>query len=413
MVGTTEQSEKKKSRLGSFIGFFIIILLVVISGGLFWLSKQSMDQTMLSSLDSMVDRLNGYVLLEFLDYSLETTIPILMMGLLVLYILIRVVILVWNSPGRIKYLLAERSAKRTKRLLNESLLLLSRGETTKARKRLKSASSSSQPILQTFLLNIELSEAAGDHKSREEWVEKSLNAFPKIKPYILNFVATLLINSKNYIDAKTYVDQLFDISPTNSSAHQLLFALLVATKDYELVLRKVFEFDKHVDEDNLAEMFLEVIRDAIHNNKPLESILERIPKSIEKHPLVMTGKIESWLGNKEHIKAESALRKLIPNTWNTRLILLYADLDNPSINELSNRVDNWLEDRPRDTNLWLAASRLAQRDGLWSKAKQCLERSIELSHSASKYTELALILSELGEKEEALAALKSAREIDK
>jgi len=50
---------------------------------------------------------------------------------------------------------------------------------------------------------------------------------------------------------------------------------------------------------------------------------------------------------------------------------------------------------------------------LWSKAKQCLERSIELSRSASKYTELALVLSELGEKEEALAALKSARELDK
>ena len=222
-----------------------------------------------------------------------------------------------------------------------------------------------------------------------------------------------MINSKNYIDAKAYIDQLFDTNPTNPSAHQLLFELLVATKDYDLVLRKVFEFDKHVDEDSLAEMFLKVIRDAVHNNKPLEPILERIPKSIEKHPLVMTGKIESWLANKEHIKAESVLRKLIPNTWNKTLILIYADLDNPSINELSGRVDNWLEDRPRDSNLWLAASRLAQRDGLWSKAKQCLERSIELSYSVSKYTELSLVLSELGEKEEALAALKSARELDK
>ena len=368
---------------------------------------------MLSALDGLVDNLNGYVLLEFLNYSLETTVPLLILGLLSLYILIRVVILVWNSPSRIKYILAERSAKRTKKLLNESLLLLSKGETVKARKRLKSAASSNQPILQTFLLNIELSEAAGDHDSREEWVEKSLIAFPKVKPYILNFVATLLINSKNYIDAKAYIDQLFDTNPTNPSAHQLLFELLVATKDYDLVLRKVFEFDKHVDEDSLAEMFLKVIRDAVHNNKPLESILERIPKSIEKHPLVMTGKIESWLASKEHIKAESVLRKLIPNTWNKTLILIYAGLDNPSINELSGRVDKWLEDRPRDANLWLAASRLAQRDGLWSKAKQCLERSIELSHSVSKYTELSLVLSELGEKEEALAALKSARELDK
>ena len=413
MIERTEQDEKKKSRLGSFVGFFLIIVLVVGSAGLFWLSNQSMDQKTLSSVDSIVDSLNGHVLLEFLDYSIETTVPLLIVGLLVLYMLIRIVILVWNSPRRIKSILAKRSAKRTKRLLNESLLLLSKGETLKARKRLKSASSSNKPILQSFLLNIELSEAAGDHKSREDWVEKSLNTFPKIKPYLLHFVAALLINSKNYIDAKTYVDQLLDIIPASPSAHQLLFVLLVATKDYELILRKVFEFDKHVDEDSLADMFLKAIREAIRNNKPLEPILERIPKSIEKHPLVMTGKIEGWLGSEQHIKAELALRKLIPNTWNTTLILLYADLDNPSINELSNRVDNWLEDRPRDTNLWLAASRLAQRDGLWSKAKQCLERSIELSHSASKYTELALVLSELGEKEEALAALKSARELDK
>jgi HemY protein len=226
-------------------------------------------------------------------------------------------------------------------------------------------------------------------------------------------VATLLINSKNYIDAKVYVDQLLEISPTSPAAYQLLFAILVATKDYGLVLRKVFEFDKHLDEDSLADMILEVIRDALRNNKPLEPILERIPKSIEKHPLVMTGKIEGWLDNEEHIKAEAALRKLIPNTWSKALILLYADLSNPSINELSNRIDKWLDNRPRDANLWLTASRLAQRDGLWSKAKQCLERSIELSHSASKYTELALVLSELGEKEEALTALKSARELDK
>ena len=413
MIERTEQDEKKKSRLGSFVGFFLIIVLVVTSAGLFWLSNQSMDQKTLSSLDSLVDNLNGHVLLEFLEYSIETTVPLLIVGMLVLYILIRIVILVWNSPRRIRSILAKRSAKRTKRLLNESLLLLSKGETIKARKRLKSATSSSEPILQSFLLNIELSEAAGDQKSREEWVEKSLNTFPKIKPYLLHFVATLLINSKNYIDAKIYVDQLLDIVPTSPSAYQLLFALLVATKDYELILRKVFEFDKHVDEDSLADMFLNAIREAIRNNKPLKSILERIPKSIKNHPLIMTGKIESWLGSEQHIKAELALRKLIPNTWNTTLILLYADLDSPSINELSGRVDSWLEDRPRDTNLWLAASRLAQRDGLWSKAKQCLERSIELSHSASKYTELALVLSELGQKEETLAALKSARELDK
>ncbi len=80
------------------------------------------------------------------------------------------------------------------------------------------------------------------------------------------------------------------------------------------------------------------------------------------------------------------------------------------MNELSERTDKWLEERPKDANLWLVASRLAQKDGLWSKAQQCIERSIEISPASETYTELALILSELGEKEQASEALKLARQ---
>ncbi|MCH2695811.1 MAG: hypothetical protein MK025_14085, partial [Acidobacteriia bacterium] len=92
------------------------------------------------------------------------------------------------------------------------------------------------------------------------------------------------------------------------------------------------------------------------------------------------------------------------------LILLYAELRDDKVNELSERTDKWLEERPKDANLWLVASRLAQKDGLWSKAQQCIERSIEIRPTSQTYTELALILSELGEKQQASEALKLARQ---
>jgi uncharacterized protein HemY len=90
---------------------------------------------------------------------------------------------------------------------------------------------------------------------------------------------------------------------------------------------------------------------------------------------------------------------------------MYGLLKSPDVLTLSKRADLWSEQRPRDTNLWLLSSHLAKRDGLWSKAKQCMERSIEYLPTAAKYNELGLIFLELGQKEDAVEALHNAKDL--
>ncbi len=409
MIDKTEQVAKKKSRLGFFIGFFIA-LIAVISLVLFWLDRQSLDQQLLSSFDGLIQDLNGYVLLEFFQYSLETSVPVLLLGMLLGYLLIRILTLIWRSPRIIREMLANRSAKRTQRLLNDSLILLSKGDIRRAKKKLKSASSTNHPILQSFLLNIEMSIESGDIAESHNWVEKASSKLPEVKDYIYTFASKSLIDAGCFIDARSYVDELIESNPKNPAANQLLFKILKDTKDYDLILRKIFEFSDYINDDELAQTIHSMVKDAIKHQKPTETVIDRIPKSIETHSMIVTSKIEAWINNKEYLKAEIELRKQIPNNWNKELILLYAELGDDKLNELSERTDKWLEERPKDANLWLVASRLAQKDGLWSKAQQCIERSIEITPASETYTELALILSELGEKEQASEALKLARQ---
>jgi len=409
MIDKTEQVAKKKSRLGFFIGFFIA-LIAVISLVLFWLDRQSLDQQLLSSFDGLIQDLNGYVLLEFFQYSLETSVPVLLLGMLLGYLLIRILSLIWRSPRIIREMLANRSAKRTQRLLNDSLILLSKGDIRKAKKKLKSASSTNHPILQSFLLNIEISIESGDIVESHNWVEKASSKLPEVKDYIYTFASKSLIDAGCFIDARSYVDELIESNPKNPAANQLLFKILKDTRDYDLILRKIFEFSDYINDDELAQTIHSMVKDAIKHQKPTETVIDRIPKSIETHSMIVTSKIEAWINNKEYLKAEIELRKQIPNNWNKELILLYAELGDDKLNELSERTDKWLEERPKDANLWLVASRLAQKDGLWSKAQQCIERSIEITPASETYTELALILSELGEKEQASEALKLARQ---
>jgi len=409
MIDKTEQVAKKKSRLGFFIGFFIA-LIAVISLVLFWLDRQSLDQQLLSSFDGLIQDLNGYVLLEFFQYSLETSVPVLLLGMLLGYLLIRILSLIWRSPRIIREMLANRSAKRTQRLLNDSLILLSKGDIRRAKKKLKSASSTNHPILQSFLLNIEMSIESGNIAESHNWVEKASSKLPEVKDYIYTFASKSLIDAGCFIDARSYVDELIESNPKNPAANQLLFKILKDTKDYDLILRKIFEFSDYINDDELAQTIHSMVKDAIKHQKPTETVIDRIPKSIETHSMIVTSKIEAWINNKEYLKAEIELRKQIPNNWNKELILLYAELGDDKLNELSERTDKWLEERPKDANLWLVASRLAQKDGLWSKAQQCIERSIEITPASETYTELALILSELGEKEQASEALKLARQ---
>jgi len=409
MIEKREQGAKKKNRFGFFIGFFLA-LIVVISLGLFWLDRQRLDQQLLSSFDGLIEDLNGYVLLEFFQYSLETSVPILFLGMLLAYLLIRILALIWRSPRIIREMLANRGAKRTQRLFNESLILLSKGDARRAKKKLKSASSTSHPILQSFLINIEMSIDSGDIAESHNWVEKASSKLPEVKDYIYIFASKLLIDAGCFIDARSYVDELMESNPKNPAANQLLFKILNGARDYDLILRKIFEFSDYINDDELAQTIHGLVKNAIANQQPTKTIFERIPRSIDAHPMIVTSKIEAWISNKEYLKAETELRKQIPNNWNKELILLYAELGDDKVNELSERTDKWLEERPKDANLWLVASRLAQKDGLFSKAQQCIERSIEIRPTSETYTELALILSELGEKQQASEALKLARQ---
>ena len=55
---------------------------------------------------------NGYVLIQFLEYSLETSLPIFGLILIAVYFLVRLIALVWSSPGILKQRLTAKKNKK-------------------------------------------------------------------------------------------------------------------------------------------------------------------------------------------------------------------------------------------------------------------------------------------------------------
>ena len=353
---------------------------------------------------------NGYVLIEFLGYSFESSVPILIGCMIILYFIVRIIVIVWKSPKIIKQRITMRGKDRSLKLLNQSLNLIARGSGSKAAKKLDGAISADELNDNAYLYRMNLAADEKDFKTIVKIADKLIKKGSVIKTYVLFDACRLLIKLGEYSLAQKYADELIQESPKNPEVKNLLFIIKAAVGDPSII-KGLPEYAKTIDQDLLAKTILDLSR-KLKGEKTVEDLFGGLPRSLDKKPDFITAKCELWIAKGDHIKAEIQLKKSIPIYWNKNHILLYSRLSVSDSSELSSRLESWLKDRPRDHNLWLTASRIAQREGLWSKAKQCIERSIQFKNNSEKQTELALILAQLGEKDEAFNVLNKITDFD-
>ena len=70
---------------------------------------------------------NGYVLIEFLNYSIETSVPIFVGCLIIIYFVFRIFGIAWRSPKMIREKMGMRSKERSVKLHHEAQTLIGQG----------------------------------------------------------------------------------------------------------------------------------------------------------------------------------------------------------------------------------------------------------------------------------------------
>ena len=361
---------------------------------------------------------NGYVLIQFLEYSLETSLPIFGLILVAVYLLVRLIALVWSSPGILRQRLAAKKIKKSNQRTLDGLKLIGIGEFNKAEKKIKSAVNDSNNSVLPYLMAAEASQKDGNSENCIDWLEKAKQKYPAIETYINLHAAKLMIESKNYDAAQQSIDATLNQEPNNPIALKLLAEVYYETSDWQLLTQKARTIldvtgNNPKLERYFSEAFSHQAKALSGNAEELKNFWNRLPSQIEDKSSILAARLESIMSFGQHDSAEKELRRVISKTWNPQLIALYAKLDTPDLATLSKRIDRWLVDRPRDPNLWLAASQLAKRDELWTQAKQFLERSLESKETSLAYNELGLILLELGQEDEAIKVFNKALNLKK
>ena len=181
---------------------------------------------------------NGYVLVQFLEYSLETSLPIFGLILVAVYLLIRLIALVWNSPSILKQRLTAKKIEKSNQRILDGLKLIGTGEFAKAEKKIKSAVNDVDSSVLSYLMAAEASHKDGNPEDSKDWFERAKQQFPEIETYISLHAAKLMIESKNYDAALQSINTTLNEAPNNTVALKLLSQVYYEISDWKSLTQK-------------------------------------------------------------------------------------------------------------------------------------------------------------------------------
>jgi HemY protein len=355
---------------------------------------------------------NGYVLINFHGYTLETSVPILAFLLVLLYLSVRILTRIWRAPRQIGEAAARARGRRAAQQITRGYIEVAEGNFARGERLLTRGVRESETPLLNYLAAARAAQLQGDLERRDTWLKMAYEQEPKAASAVLLAQAELQVSNNEIEAALATLKQLQEMSPRNAEALKMLAGLYRQRQEWEelaAVLPKVKK-RAHLPETTLAEWTVDayagLLGTAGADQRLITEWWKAVPRSLRKHPRLIRARIEAYIKSGDTDAAETAITKALANEWDEELMLLYGELDVDDIAAHLRRAEAWLKHRPDDPTLLLTAGRLCIRNELWGKARSYLESSIGIRPSPAAYHELGQLMLDVGEQDAASDAFQ-------
>lgn len=356
----------------------------------------------------------GYVLIRFLGYTLETSVPVLLLALLVLYAAIRLLVWLWRAPRSLGEAVARWQDRRSGNRFTRGLIAYAEGQWSRGERILARGGRSSDAPLIHYLTAARAAQLQGAYERRDGWLKLAYESTPKAATAVLLTQAELQLAHEQFEEALATLRRIEE----RHRHHPQALALLARLHEQRGEWRELTELLPRLRVNGRLEpRQLEALTERALNARlamadldeaELEHCWRSLPRPLRlATPLVRArARALRRLGLTE--RCEKEIRQhLQRRDWDPELVLLYGELETPDPAQQLRHVERWLEGRPEDAALLLAAGRLAIRNELWGKARSYLETSLELKPRADGYQVYGKLMAHLGEDGRAAEAFRS------
>ncbi len=353
----------------------------------------------------------GYAMFSMGHWTIETSLTFfvifLTLAFFAFYALVRLIVRLWRTPGQTLEAHQRRLQKKAQRLLDLGHRQLSAGQWVAAEKTLlKGADYSANPALHYLH-----AARAVHHLNEAKWrrdlhLRRAENAPDADLLTVQLTHAEFLLDDGDAEQAQVILESLHNLHPRHPGVLQWLAKAYQQQRAWERLQKLLPEVQRHkaMSPEAFAELQAQTYRALLEMSaaagslEGLRALWKQAPAALREGDEEFLIGYATALCEAQAIEdAETLLRDAINRRWSVKLVVGYGMLGRGNAAAQLAAAEGWLAQRGDDPYLLLTLGRLAKRCQQNAKARDYLERSIQLMPTPDAYQELGELLESLHE----------------
>ena len=354
----------------------------------------------------------GYVLINFMGYVAEMSVPAFALVLGVAYLGLRTLIALWHAPRRLSQSVADHRLRQAGKKLTRGLIHLAEGNWSKGEQLLTQGLKNTDAPLINYLMAARAAQLQGSNARRDDWLKLAYEELPEAEIAVLLTQAELQLEYDELERALATLSRIREAHPEHPVALALLARVYHALKDWDqlvMLLPKLGQarLAPGMLDGLAAEGFQASVARPDIGNDELERLWSGLPARTRKSPKLI--RLHSQALNRlgRGNEAEREIRAALKRCWDKELVLGYGQIEVEEPLRQLKQAEAWLKTHPEDASLLVTVARLCMVNELWGKAKSYLESSLAISPGTNAYALYGRLLNQLGQEEEAKLAFCS------
>lgn len=358
---------------------------------------------------------DGYLLIAYGTKTIEMTLWVAALMLVVLYAL------VWfarkmlsggvEMVRRFREIFLFGSVERAQKRAATGMVDYLTGDWLEARKKLVRTFDKVEYPLANYIAAARSSFEMGDEAEADNILDKALSIANSELPVALTR-ARLHVQAGRYEDAINILKPIDIKMPRQAAVLDLMHHIYIAQKNWRALedlfpaMRKA-KVLSNVEFEALERMLAIEKMKALNEQVKSLLVAERLPalqtlwrsyaRSLQKQPEVVTAYAEALATHYQDQEAEVLVRKTLNSQWYAPLVNLYGRLQVKEIHAQVRTLESWLKSRPQDAELLLALGRVMSRNQQSEIARDYFQRSMNLQASVETAMELARLMEKMGD----------------
>jgi len=356
----------------------------------------------------------GYVLVSYGNYTLETSLWVGLLLLLVftllVYAVVRLVRRLLAGQSSLVNWFGGRQAQRSSRLTTRGLINYIEGNWSKARQQLLKGVKGNETPLLNYLAAARASDSLNEPDKMREYLGAAeaadsgaivaveiTEAQIRLAAHDYKQAASILARARRNAGKHPQVLKLLQEAYCGQGDWLSLLELLPELRKHRILPADVLDKLEHecqirlLSEPQTAEGEVEVGLDYVQKR------WQALPANLKKDPELLQLYLQRLIELEAFDEAEKLTARALKHEWSDQLALLFGLIRGANPTRQLAHAEAWLAQHDSSAQLKLTLGRLAARNKLWGKARDYFESAYKQQRSSEVCAELGRLLTALGE----------------